>query len=421
MSSYFDSPSPVTRRDWLTRASIAVGGSLLPSCFASPAWANSTLRPTTGKSVIFLFQQGGPPQHETFDPKVDVPDSVRTTTDTVATSVPGLHFGEAMAELAPWAHRLAVVRNFQTGTDHGFIRPFVTPTLQKASIGAYYNRVAGTNHPKTGLPRSVALFPKAVDDSVIPPRDKYGRWDHTGDLGLGYAPFIPGGAGPLQQDMRLQLSANRLDDRRRLLGSLDTLRLNVEVDAQYQALDGLRQQAVDVLLGGVADAFDWQQEDARTVARYDTSAAFRPDLWKDKYNRRLYDAHTKTMGKLLMLARRLCERGCGVVSVNTEFVWDMHGNAHNLELKRGLDVVARPFAHAVATFIEDCEARFGRQNSARRLWRNGTHAADQRRRRPRSLAEMQLDVALWRRADRRPNHRRHIARRRRADRQSGHA
>ena len=336
---------------------MTLGGLLLPSFLASSAFAKSPLKPTTGKSVIFLFQQGGPSQFETFDPKVDAPDGVRTIGGTVATSVTGLHFAEPLKELAPWAHRLAVVRSFQTGTNHGFLRPLVSQTLHKASIGAFYNRVAGTNHPQTGLPRAVSLWPKAVDETTEGPRDKYGRFDHTGDLGLGYAPFTPGGAGPLQDNMKLQLAPDRLDDRRRLLGSLDALRRNVEIDEQYQALDGLRQQAVDVLLGCVAEAFDWQQEDARTIARYDTSAAYRPELWKTKSNRRHYDSHTKSLGKLLLLARRLCERGCGMVSINTEFVWDMHGNSGNLDIARGADAVTRPFAHAVSAFIEDCEAR----------------------------------------------------------------
>jgi len=32
----------------------------------------------SGKSIIFLFQQGGPSQFETFDPKPDAPDGVQT-------------------------------------------------------------------------------------------------------------------------------------------------------------------------------------------------------------------------------------------------------------------------------------------------------------------------------------------------------
>ena len=69
-------------------------------------------------------------------------------------------------------------------------------------------------------------------------------------------------------------------------------------------------------------------------------------------------SHGKTIGKLLLLARRLCERGAGFVTVTTNFVWDMHGaDTKNLSLENGMRHVAAPFDHAVSAFLEDVEAR----------------------------------------------------------------
>ena len=66
--------------------------------------------------------------------------------------------------------------------------------------------------------------------------------------------------------------------------------------------------------------------------------------------------HGKTLGKLLLLARRLCEAGCGFVMVNTGFVWDMHGVTHvHAGMEEGMRYVGPPFDHAVSAFLDDVE------------------------------------------------------------------
>ena len=40
------------------------------------------------------------------------------------------------------------------------------------------------------------------------------------------------------------------------------------------------------------------------------------------------------MPQNLLLARRLCERGCGFVTVTTNFVWDMHADGGGLNKDR---------------------------------------------------------------------------------------
>jgi uncharacterized protein (DUF1501 family) len=57
------------------------------------------------------------------------------------------------------------------------------------------------------------------------------------------------------------------------------------------------------------------------------------------------------------MARRLCEHGCGFVTVTTSFVWDMHADNNNAPCRTGMDYVGRPFDHAVSALIEDIEAR----------------------------------------------------------------
>jgi hypothetical protein len=311
----------------------------------------------TGKSVVFLFMQGGPSQYETFDPKTDIPSQMRTVGEVVQTSIPGVTFGAGLPQLAKLAHRLAIVRSFYTNTGHGALKPIVSETTKNASINSVYSRVVGTTNPVTGLPSSVFLKPKSIDASQRTLGDQFGKFDATGFLGGGYAPFVPGSEGPAQDNLKLKVSLDRLEDRRQLLSAIDGFRYGADLNGTVAGMDGLRQQAYDVLLKGVADAFDLSKEDPRTVARYDTKRYYKPELWGKKNNAPWYTAHIQTVGKLLLLARRLCEAGCGMITLHTEFVWDMHQDGNNVGVKEGQDIVMRPFDHAVAAFIEDVEAR----------------------------------------------------------------
>src|SRR4029077_11824485 len=103
--------------------------------------------------------------------------------------------------------------------------------------------------------------------------------------------------------------------------------------SEGRLLDGMervRAQALTTILGGVADAFDLGKEHPHTIARYDTAPLVRPENISKKWaNYNNYVDNAKSLGKLLLLARRLCERGCGFVTVTTNFVWDMHADVNN--------------------------------------------------------------------------------------------
>ena len=60
---------------------------------------------------------------------------------------------------------------------------------------------------------------------------------------------------------------------------------------------------------------------------------------------------------MLSLARRLCERGCGFVTVTTNFVWDMHADVNNAGMEEGLRYLGLPFDHAISTFLDDVAER----------------------------------------------------------------
>src|SRR2546423_15401471 len=72
------------------------------------------------KSVVFIFQSGGPSQHETFDPKPDATDGIRGEYGTTQTALPGVRFCEYLPRLAARANRFSVVRTMHHPEDRQF-------------------------------------------------------------------------------------------------------------------------------------------------------------------------------------------------------------------------------------------------------------------------------------------------------------
>jgi uncharacterized protein (DUF1501 family) len=128
-------------------------------------------------------------------------------------------------------------------------------------------------------------------------------------------------------------------------------------------MDRIREQALTTVLGGVADAFDLSKEDPRLLAAYDTASQVRPVMLQEASQRRWEHStdfvdNAKSLGKLMLLARRLCERGAGFVTVSTGFVWDMHADGvKNAPLREGFEYMGAPLDRVLAAFISDIEAR----------------------------------------------------------------
>jgi hypothetical protein len=356
MLTVFDPHQRLHRRSFLKIGSLALGGLTLPDLLAAKAAEGKSL--VKDKAVIFLFLHGGPSQTETFDPKISSPANIRSATGEVATSLPGVTFGGSFERLAALADKVAVVRSYVPGDANHDIKPLVSGETFGANLGSVYGRVAGMNHPVTGLPSNVVLFPRAVDASTQPGTANFGRFGDAGVFGSAYAPFDPSSGGQLQKNMRLALPLDRLGDRRQLLAQLDRVKWSLSEGHLIDGLDRMREQAIGTILGGVADAFDLAKEDPRTIDRYDTAPLARPEnidkKWKNYNN---YVDNAKSLGKLLLLARRLCERGCGFVTVTTNFVWDMHSDVNNAGVEEGMRYMGLPLDYALSAFIEDVEQR----------------------------------------------------------------
>jgi uncharacterized protein (DUF1501 family) len=344
------------RREFLRIGSLALGGLALPQLLQ----AQETRRMVKDKAVVLLFLQGGPSQIETFDPKMTAPAEIRSVTGEIATRLPGVTFGSDFPKLAALANKLAIVRSFASG--NGEHKNYVVvaggdnPT--KAPMGTLYARIAGPNEPRTGMPNNVIVPAEAVSPGLRLPSNFETQSlqklvASSQNLGANYAFFDPSGGGELRQNLELRIPQNRLTDRRNLLNQLDTFRRQADRTRAFESANAHEQQAYDLLLRGVAQAFDLSREDPRLLSCYDTSNHFSlADVHRWGDMRR----SSNLLGKQMLLARRLVEHGCGFVTV-MDAGWDMHSNNNSPTNMAGMHWLGRQVDHAVAAFLEDVEAR----------------------------------------------------------------
>jgi hypothetical protein len=347
-----------SRREILRVGGLTLGGLTLSGLLNAKAKAAAAGQMVSDKSVVLLFLQGGPPHIEFFDPKMTAPIEIRSITGEIKTSLPGVTFGSTFPKLAAMAHKLAIVRSYGSNNAGHFYDSVMTAgNPLKAAMGSLYSRVAGANDPKTGMPRNTLILPESIDPNIkLGSNFETGALPtltQTGSLGAAYAAFNTAGGGALSQDMHLQIPQARLDDRRSLLSSLDTLRRHADKTGVMDLANRYDQQAFDVITGGVAGAFDLSREDPRTLERYDTSNLFRiEDLhrWGDMARA------SNLLGRQMLLARRLCEAGCGFVTVS-DCGWDYHANGNSPKRMAGIYPMAGQVDHAVSAFLEDVEQR----------------------------------------------------------------
>jgi hypothetical protein len=357
-----------SRREFLRVGGFGLGALSLPGVLDLEALA-ATKRFVRDKSVVLLFLQGGPPQIELFDPKPNAPTSTTSCTGHVATALPGVHFGGTFPKLARLANRLAVVRSFGSGDGgHNQVPVLTGRAANGGTMGAHCARLLGGNHPVTGFPTHTVVLPEAIRKDLKlgqptgPFTYEYIRKNYVaaGTLGAQCEAMLLDGGSDLTGNMQLRLDADRWGDRRTLLSQLDDFRRSLDGTGTLDGLGAARAQAYEVLARGVADAFDVSKEDPRTLAKYDTQGLFDHADWHAGgamyRGLRNQSRITNLLGHQMLLARRLCEAGCGFVTV-VDGCWDFHGDGNNPPTPVGMGVLGPQLDHALAAFLEDLEER----------------------------------------------------------------
>ena len=314
-----------TRRDFMKAGVLGASGLALSDLLRYRAQATAQGQPTRNTSVVWLWLGGGPTHVETFDPKMSAPAEFRSTTGSVQTNVAGVEIGGTFEKMARVSDKLAYVRSFaHTNSGHGGGTHWVMTGYNfppadngqgqvKPGLGSILARHRGANNAQTGLPTYIRM------NGIL--------GDGPSWLGSAYAPFDT--AGNARNNMNLQVTMDRLAERRSLLQSFDSLDRQVDRTGVMQGLDAFEGQAFNLLLSRARETFDITREDPRTLD--------------------LYGSHR--LAQQMLMARRLCEAGVGFVTLNYGG-WDMHGN-----IAQSMRQTAPAVDHAVSAFVRDVAQR----------------------------------------------------------------
>jgi uncharacterized protein (DUF1501 family) len=378
----------VSRRSFMAAGALGLGGLTL----ADLAAANPGSSYLKDKSVVLLFLGGGPSQLETWDPKPDGKGTSTSIAGHIPTALRGVRFASYFPKMAELADRLTIVRSFYThhAEHNGAHKQILTADttipdgkpIRHPGMGAIYARAAGAVHPVTGMLRH-ALIPPTTKH--IPSASGFtGAYESVVEgcqpayLGPSYAPFevhVPmaegeerakkkkgrddddGGGNPLLKDLEPHLPPLRLDARLGLLNELDRVNRQMDAGGAMASVDAQTARALEVLRGGqVRRALDLSRENPMTLAAYDTEH-FRNYRCNDQSQfERNGPSIGISLGRQLLLARRLCEAGCGFVTV-IHSNWDFHARKGIPNMPEGMSVLAPPLDHAVAAFLYDIRER----------------------------------------------------------------
>jgi hypothetical protein len=290
----------LSRRDALRVGTAALFGSAvgLPQLLAREAASGSK----KDVSLIFVFLHGGLSTIDTLDMKPDAPAEFRGEFRPVKSKVPGMDLCELLPKLGEEAGKFSLVRSFRHhNSDHGPADHYIltgyfpqagfnanlTPNNQRPAVGSVISRTLG---PKGSVPAYVAL-PK-LHPSGGPAY-----------LGAAHAPFVidadPNAPNFSVPDLMPPpvIAAGRLDNRKRLLETVDRFHRAAEAEANRHAgaVATFRDKAFDLMTSRAAkQAFDIHAESEKL---------------RDDYGR-------NTLGQSCLMARRLVEAGVRCVTID---------------------------------------------------------------------------------------------------------
>jgi hypothetical protein len=354
------------RRDAMIRlGQIGLGSLTLPRLLAArEAQAAATTKQVgSAKSCILVYLWGGPPQQETFDPKLEAPDGIKSQFGAMSTAVPGIQICDQLPQIARLTDKMAIIRSYTHPSKQHEVGVYHTLTGQiNNTLVVPRNKRNRRDFPTLGSVVSYFKPPGDMPSSVTIPRP-------IGHDGVIYTGTYGGFLGPQHDPLELQApaevneraahglelpqgwDAHRLQSRVGLLKTLEEYdRLNQGGAQRVQGLSKFREQAFRMLASSAAkDAFDLSKEN---------------DKLRDRYGRNEY-------GEGFLLARRLVDAGVKLVTIvwyyvcpdgNVANVWDNHGGTGSLGKISGLQMLKEkyclpPLDQGYSALLEDLSAR----------------------------------------------------------------
>ena len=347
--------TPFNRREWLRVGGLGCLGLSLPSLLQAKGLKSKDGSFGRAKSCIILFLSGGPPQHETFDPKPEAPLEIRGDFKSIPTSVPGVHFSETLPRTAKQMHQIAVIRSMTTGinahsTSGAFMLTGYEPTTKAESVPPSGNdwpsiaAAVGALKPSERSPLSAVVLPERIENNgnIVWPGQ------NGGFMGAPWHPQLIK-CDPAAERMRIEgmslaegMTDVRFSERGSLLRQMDASFRAALANSLINEADAMHQRAFDLIHSAESRA-------ALEIER-------EPALMRDLYGRGKF-------GQSVLLARRLVEAGTRLVQVNWprepgDFnqgspLWD----THQRNGPRVRDVLAPQFDVAYSALIEDLQSR----------------------------------------------------------------
>lgn len=287
-----------TRREHLragaaTALGVGLPGSLLAS---NPSGAKPSLKV---KNLIWIEVNGGLSQLDTFDPKPNAPDGIRSPYKTIATRLPGVRFTELLPRLASIADKFRLMRSMHqldpaSGHTDGSHR-IMTGQSDAKKDHPYFGSVVAKFHPATQPVPSYVWIQETVDVD--------GRYRQGG----AYSPFFvtAGYGGESAYGARYQQVGIE-----GTLAKSSTL-TTADLRRRHALLQRVAPSPNLALSSGHPEDFRQHQENALALlTSNDTREAFaleqEPRALREKYG-------LTPIGQNLLTARRLLERGVRAV------------------------------------------------------------------------------------------------------------
>jgi hypothetical protein len=302
----------LSRRNFLKIGAFGTGLSLA-GMLRGQALAGSG---SSSKAAIMIYLPGGPSHMDMYDLKPNAPAEYRGEFKPIKTNVPGVEICEHFPLQARIWDKLACIRSLVAAPEH-------SDSETSTGYSEAVNRVA--HHPSVGA----VISKLRGGSSDIPPFVSLRGTSmglEPGYLGVAHRPFSP--SGPGMENLRLAsgVSMDRLDDRKSLLSSFDSIRRDIDGSGTMKGLDSFTTRAFDMVVSGtVRKALDLTREDPRVRDRYKGVEQF-------------------------LMTRRLVEAGVGCVTLSIGG-WDTH--AENFKtLRRQLPQVDLGVANLIGDLCE---------------------------------------------------------------------
>jgi hypothetical protein len=300
----------------------------------------------TPKSVIMIWLDGGPPPMDMYDLKPDAPETYRGEFKPIRTKVPGFDICELMPLQAQMADKFAVVRSltFPPPSSHdcnlcfsGF-HGVLQDDQRRPAFGSLVSRFRSATGDR--LPHYVSMVESNPNGQGLAEPPHY--------VGAAHKPFriAKGEAQKLNLRPVPGVTIAQLEDRRKLLAGLDTLRRDLDTGGTFAGMDAFSTRAMDMITSPKAlEAFDITRE---------------PDKVRERYGvvrgKAIVDGgQFKWQGEGLLLARRLVEAGVSVVTVQLPY-WDLHGG-HRGNIFNSLRIILPLWDQALCALLTDLQER----------------------------------------------------------------